>query len=164
MLRLAELVTSSEDPDSDYPQHCPAIIEVTSLGKVHRRHVRFHPGSPEAALSRDDVLDKFARNSHWLFGKNAREIGALADENRENFARCAATPGRVGRVATCRNSGLSAGCATGRERAGTASGLSPQARREMGGIGRANGLRTIVNAARPVQSLSIVWPRSAREG
>ena len=27
-------------------------------------------------MSRDDVLDKFARNSHWLFGKNAREIGA----------------------------------------------------------------------------------------
>jgi hypothetical protein len=67
---------SSEDPDSDYPQHCPAIIEVTSLGKVHRRHVRFHPGSPEAALSQSEVLDKFARNSGWLFGKGAREIGA----------------------------------------------------------------------------------------
>ena len=53
VLRLAELVVSSEDPDSDYPQHCPAIIEVTSLGKVHRRHIRFHPGSPEAALSRE---------------------------------------------------------------------------------------------------------------
>jgi 2-methylcitrate dehydratase PrpD len=76
ILRLAELVVSSEDPDSDYPQHCPAIIEVTSLGKVHRRHVRFHPGSPEAALSQSDVLDKFARNSGWLFGKGAREIGA----------------------------------------------------------------------------------------
>jgi 2-methylcitrate dehydratase PrpD len=75
ILRLAELVVSSEDPDSDYPQHCPAIIEVTSLGKVHRRHVRFHPGSPEAALSQGDVLDKFARNSGWLFGKGAREIG-----------------------------------------------------------------------------------------
>jgi 2-methylcitrate dehydratase PrpD len=76
ILRLAELVVSSEDPDSDYPQHCPAIIEVTSLGKVHRRHIRFHPGSPEAALSQSDVLDKFARNSGWLFGKGAREIGA----------------------------------------------------------------------------------------
>jgi 2-methylcitrate dehydratase PrpD len=76
ILRLAELVVSSEDPDSDYPQHCPAIIEVTSLGKVHRRHIRFHPGSPEAALSQNDVLDKFARNSGWLFGKGAREIGA----------------------------------------------------------------------------------------
>jgi 2-methylcitrate dehydratase PrpD len=83
VLRLAELVVSSEDPDSDYPQHCPAIIEVTALGKVHRRHVRFHPGSPEAALSEDDVLDKFARNSAWFFGERAREIGAslLHDEN-----------------------------------------------------------------------------------
>lgn len=76
VLRLAELVFSSEDPDSDYPQHCPAIIEITSLGKVHRRHIRFHPGSPEAALSESDVLDKFARNSTWLFGKEAREVGA----------------------------------------------------------------------------------------
>jgi 2-methylcitrate dehydratase PrpD len=76
VLRLAELVVSSEDPDSDYPQHCPAIIEVTSLGKVHRRHIRFHPGSPEAALSESDVLDKFARNSAWFLGKDARNIGA----------------------------------------------------------------------------------------
>jgi 2-methylcitrate dehydratase PrpD len=76
ILSLAQLVESSEDPDSDYPAHCPAILEVTSLGKVHRRHVRFHPGSPEAALSQNDVLDKFARNSNWLFGKNARQIGA----------------------------------------------------------------------------------------
>ena len=59
VLRLAGLVVSSEDPDSDYPQHCPAILEVTSLGKVYRRHVRFHPGSPEAALSESDVFDKF---------------------------------------------------------------------------------------------------------
>jgi 2-methylcitrate dehydratase PrpD len=76
VLRLAELVVSSEDPDSDYPQHCPAIIEVTSFGRVHRRHIRFHPGSPEAALSESDVLDKFARNSTWFFGKDARNIGA----------------------------------------------------------------------------------------
>ena len=75
VLRLAKIVVSSEDPDSDYPQHCPAIIEVTSLGKVYRRHVRFHPGSPEAALSQSDVLDKFARNSNWLYGQNARQIG-----------------------------------------------------------------------------------------
>lgn len=83
VLRLAELVVSSEDPDSDYPLHCPAIIEVTSLGKVHRRHVRFHPGSPEAALSESDVLDKFARNSAWFFGKNAREIGAALVKNED---------------------------------------------------------------------------------
>jgi 2-methylcitrate dehydratase PrpD len=76
VLRLAELVVTSEDPDSDYPAHCPAIIEVTSLGRAHRRHIRFHPGSPEAALSESDVLDKFARNSGWYFGKDARAIGA----------------------------------------------------------------------------------------
>jgi 2-methylcitrate dehydratase PrpD len=76
VLRLAEFVVSSEHPDSDYPAHCPAIIEVTSLGKVHRRHIRFHPGSPEAALSESDVLDKFARNSAWYFGEAARAIGA----------------------------------------------------------------------------------------
>ena len=75
VLRLAKVVVSSEDPDSDYPLHCPAILEVTSLGKVHRRHVRFHPGSPEAALSQSDVLDKFAHNSNWLYGKNARQVG-----------------------------------------------------------------------------------------
>jgi 2-methylcitrate dehydratase PrpD len=75
VLRLAEVVVSSEDPDSDYPQHCPAIIEVTALGRVHRRHIRFHPGSPEAALSESDVLDKFARNSAWFFGNDARDIG-----------------------------------------------------------------------------------------
>jgi 2-methylcitrate dehydratase PrpD len=74
---------SSEDPDSDYPQHCPAIIEVTSLGKVHRRHIRFHPGSPEAALSESDVLDKFARNSAWYFGKSAREIGAALAKSQD---------------------------------------------------------------------------------
>lgn len=83
VLRLAELVVTSEDPDSDYPQHCPAIIEVTALGKVHRRHIRFHPGSPEAALSESDVLDKFARNSAWFFGAGARDLGAslVKDEN-----------------------------------------------------------------------------------
>lgn len=74
--RLAALVVSSEDPDSDYPQHCPAILEVTASGRIFRRHVRFHPGSPEVPLSRDDVLDKFARNTGWLFSERARTIGA----------------------------------------------------------------------------------------
>ena len=35
----------------------------------------YHPGSPEAALSHDDVLDKFARNTSWLFGERARATG-----------------------------------------------------------------------------------------
>ncbi len=84
--KIAALVVSSEDPDSDYPQHCPAILEVTANGKLYRRHVRFHPGSPEAALSQDDVLDKFARNSGWLFGARAREVGAALTQTAEGTA------------------------------------------------------------------------------
>jgi 2-methylcitrate dehydratase PrpD len=74
--RLAALVECSEDPDSDYPAHCPAILEITAAGKHYREHVPFHPGSPEAALTRDDVLDKFARNATWLLGGEARGVGA----------------------------------------------------------------------------------------
>jgi 2-methylcitrate dehydratase PrpD len=78
VLKLAALVECSEDPNSDYPKHCPAILEVTAAGKHYRVHVPFHPGCPEAALSRDDVLDKFARNANWLLGEKARtEGGAL---------------------------------------------------------------------------------------
>jgi hypothetical protein len=36
--------------------------------------VPYHPGSPEAALTRDDVLDKFVRNTKWLYGDDAREV------------------------------------------------------------------------------------------
>ena len=75
VLRLAALVEASVDPDSDYPKHCPAILEVTAKGKTYRVHVPFHPGSPEAPLLQPDVLDKFARNTGWLFGEQAREIG-----------------------------------------------------------------------------------------
>ncbi len=83
VLRLAALVEASVDPDSDYPRHCPAILEVTARGKTYRVHVPFHPGSPEAPLSEDDVLDKFARNTRWLFGDAARETGrALAASDR----------------------------------------------------------------------------------
>jgi 2-methylcitrate dehydratase PrpD len=73
---LASRVTTSVDPDSDYPAHCPAILEVVVGGVTHRRHVPFHPGCPEAPLSEDDVLDKFARNTRWLLGSAARVIGA----------------------------------------------------------------------------------------
>jgi 2-methylcitrate dehydratase PrpD len=83
---LAEAVTSAEDPDSDYPAHCPAILEVTVAGRAYRKHVPFHPGCPEAPLSDEDVLDKFARNTRWLLGPHAREVG------RE----LAATPGDAG--------------------------------------------------------------------
>ncbi len=75
VLKLAALVECSEDPTSDYPKHCPAILEVVANGKNYRIHVPFHPGCPEAALSRDDVLDKFARNAGWLLGERARDVG-----------------------------------------------------------------------------------------
>lgn len=96
VLRLAALVEASEDPDSDYPAHCPAILEVEANGRTYRSHVPHHPGCPEAPLSRDDVLDKFARNTNWLFGDTAREIAASIAATPEDegmggiFARLAA--------------------------------------------------------------------------
>lgn len=74
--RMAALVEASEDPTSDYPVHCPAILEVVANGKTFRCQVPYHPGCPEAPLSQDNVLDKFARNTKWLFGEGAREVGA----------------------------------------------------------------------------------------
>lgn len=81
--RIAALVDATVDPDSDYPQHCPAKLEVRAGGRTYFRHVPFHPGSPEAALSHDDVLDKFARNTGWLFGPNARAVGAALTQSAE---------------------------------------------------------------------------------
>lgn len=77
VLRLAALVEASVDPDSDYPQHCPAILEIDAGGRSYRVHVPFHPGSPEAPLSQSDVLDKFVRNTGWLLGETARETGEM---------------------------------------------------------------------------------------
>lgn len=74
VLKLAALVEAFDDPTSDYPNHCPAILEVDAKGKTYRKHVPYHPGSPEAALTRDDVLDKFVRNTKWLYGDDAREV------------------------------------------------------------------------------------------
>jgi 2-methylcitrate dehydratase PrpD len=76
VVKLAALVESSEDPESDYPNHCPARLTITAKGKTYFKHVPFHPGSPEAALTPDDVLDKFARNTRWRFGDKARAVGA----------------------------------------------------------------------------------------
>jgi 2-methylcitrate dehydratase PrpD len=76
ILKLAARVTCEPDPDSDYPLHCPARMEVEVRGKVYRKHIPYHPGSAEAALSQADVLDKFARNSKWLFGEGAHDAGA----------------------------------------------------------------------------------------
>ncbi|HVY86959.1 MAG TPA: MmgE/PrpD family protein [Caulobacterales bacterium] len=86
ILKLAAATEASVDPDSDYPQHCPARLTVEAKGKTYYKHVPYHPGSPEAALTRSDVLDKFARNTRWCFGEGARamaeEMGALP-ENAE---------------------------------------------------------------------------------
>ncbi|MEP9352527.1 MmgE/PrpD family protein [Xanthobacter sp. KR7-65] len=98
--RICALVDASVDPQSDYPQHCPARLTVRAGGRTYFRHVPFHPGSPEAALSHDDVLDKFARNTGWLFGSNARSVGAALTTTEETapadalFRRLAAETAR----------------------------------------------------------------------
>ena len=74
--RLAALVECGEDPESDYPLHNPALLEIVAQGKTYKLRIPFHPGSPEAPLSQSDVLDKFARNATWLFGDSARDVGA----------------------------------------------------------------------------------------
>ncbi len=74
ILKLAAATEASVDPDSDYPQHCPARLTVEAAGKTYYKHVPYHPGSPEAALSRSDVLDKFERNTRWYFGDDARKV------------------------------------------------------------------------------------------
>jgi 2-methylcitrate dehydratase PrpD len=74
--RLAAVIDTGEDPDSDYPLHCPAVMEIDAAGAVLHRRVPFHPGCPENPLTRDAVLDKFARNTRWLLGDRARERGA----------------------------------------------------------------------------------------
>ncbi|TCK19695.1 2-methylcitrate dehydratase PrpD [Ancylobacter aquaticus] len=79
--QLASRITAEPDPDSDYPAHCPARMGIKiDGGKVYSKHIPYHPGSAEAALSQADVLDKFARNTRWLFGDGAHDAGvALID-------------------------------------------------------------------------------------
>ena len=85
---LAALVRAEDDPESDYPLHCPAVMEIEAGSAVFRRRVPFHPGCPEAPLSRDDVLDKFARNARWLLGDGARKAGeSLAATQAERSVR-----------------------------------------------------------------------------
>lgn len=82
ILKLAAIVETEEDPDSDYPAHCPAVLDVVAGGKSYHCHVPYHPGCPEAPLLKEDVLDKFERNSGWLYGAHARSIGEkLASAN-----------------------------------------------------------------------------------
>jgi 2-methylcitrate dehydratase PrpD len=73
---LALKVTTAVDPESDYPAHCPARLSVTVGGTTFEQHVPYHPGCPEAPLTESDILDKFARNSGWLLGPAARQVGA----------------------------------------------------------------------------------------
>ena len=85
---LAALVRAEDDPESDYPLHCPAVMEIEAGSAVFRRRVPFHPGCPEAPLSRDDVLDKFVRNTRWLLGDGARKAGeSLAATQAERSVR-----------------------------------------------------------------------------
>ena len=74
--RLAALVECGEDPESDYPLHCPAYLEIEAQGKTYALRVPYNPGCPEAPLSQSDMLDKFARNTGWLLGDRARDVGA----------------------------------------------------------------------------------------
>jgi 2-methylcitrate dehydratase PrpD len=80
VLALAARVHSAEDPYSDYPLHYPARLEARAGGRRYSFHVPYHPGSPEAPLSEEAVLAKFARNTSWFLGPEAAEAGArLAD-------------------------------------------------------------------------------------
>ncbi|MFD2415897.1 MmgE/PrpD family protein [Amycolatopsis pigmentata] len=94
---LASKVVTGEDPDSDYPAHCPAVIAVEAGGVTFHKRVPYHPGCPEAPLSDDDVLDKFERNTAWLFGDRARKIAAgLAELPGETPVREALAMVRAG--------------------------------------------------------------------
>lgn len=74
VLELAKTVEVAVDPASDYPLHCPARLTVQASGRTWEKHVPFHPGSPEAALSEADVRGKFERNTSWYFGTAAHAI------------------------------------------------------------------------------------------
>jgi 2-methylcitrate dehydratase PrpD len=83
ILALAQRIEASVDPESDYPAHCPARMTVEAAGRTYFKHVPYHPGSPEAALSRADVLAKFERNTRWYFGDRAvavaEQMGAVPE-------------------------------------------------------------------------------------
>jgi 2-methylcitrate dehydratase PrpD len=77
---LAGRVVAVDDPESDYPLHDPAVVEVTAGGRSWRVRVPFHPGSPEAPMSAERVIDKFVTNAGWLVGPAADEVArGLAD-------------------------------------------------------------------------------------
>ncbi|MBO0692756.1 MAG: MmgE/PrpD family protein, partial [Acidimicrobiaceae bacterium] len=76
VLALAARVRSAEDPCSDYPLHYPARLEAVAGSKRYSYHVPYHPGCPEAPMSEDAVLSKFAENTSWFLGPDAAGIGA----------------------------------------------------------------------------------------
>ncbi|MEJ0023305.1 MAG: MmgE/PrpD family protein [Alphaproteobacteria bacterium] len=102
ILKLAQVTEASVDPDSDYPQHCPARLTIQAKGKTYYKHVPFHPGSPEAALSREDVIAKFERNTRWYFGDEARAIAAEmgSESEKEPVARFVRRAARQGALRT----------------------------------------------------------------
>jgi 2-methylcitrate dehydratase PrpD len=77
ILRLAQLTAASVDPESDYPAHCPARLTVKARGKTYFKHIPYHPGSPEAALTRNEVVAKFERNTRWYFSGDARAVAEI---------------------------------------------------------------------------------------
>jgi 2-methylcitrate dehydratase PrpD len=97
ILHLAALTEASVDPDSDYPNHCPARLTVEAAGRSWFKHVPFHPGSPEAALGREEVLAKFERNTRWYLRDTAHAVaermGALDEASGvADMIRLAAPP------------------------------------------------------------------------
>jgi len=68
---LAARVHWADDPESDYPLHCPAKMDIHVGGEILHAHVPYHPGCPEAPLARADVLGKFERNTRWLLNQSA---------------------------------------------------------------------------------------------
>lgn len=76
VLAMATKVSVGDDPESDYPAHCPAVIDVEAGGRTFHKRVPYHPGSPEAPMTSEDVLNKFEANTAWLFGGDARTVAA----------------------------------------------------------------------------------------
>ncbi|HEY0247636.1 MAG TPA: MmgE/PrpD family protein [Gryllotalpicola sp.] len=77
---LALKVVPGEDPDSDYPAHDPADIDIVAGGRTFHRRVAHHPGSPERPLLEPDILAKFERNTAWALGEEAGRIGTRLAE------------------------------------------------------------------------------------
>jgi 2-methylcitrate dehydratase PrpD len=72
--QLAARVEAVDDPESDYPVHDPAVLEVTAGGRHWRHRIPYHPGSPEAPVSPAGVIEKFVGNAGWLIGPKAAEF------------------------------------------------------------------------------------------